>query len=102
MLCLLYATSVAGNTFCRKRLEMLGVQLGLLSAQPFSGIKGASKMLAHLFWHRVCSHAHLPLQLYVPGLQEMNAALQLLLAHDLPAEQCAKLDVERCRYAALR
>jgi hypothetical protein len=30
-------------------------------------------------------------------LQEMNAALQLLLAHDLPAVQCAKLDVERCR-----
>ncbi|WIA30634.1 hypothetical protein OEZ86_000712 [Tetradesmus obliquus] len=30
-------------------------------------------------------------------LQEMNAALRLLLAHDLPAEQCAKLDTERCR-----
>ncbi|KAF6259450.1 hypothetical protein COO60DRAFT_1010901 [Scenedesmus sp. NREL 46B-D3] len=30
-------------------------------------------------------------------LQEINATLQLLLAHDLPAMHCTKLDVERCR-----
>jgi hypothetical protein len=45
----------------------------------------------------ICHVSQLSLLFDCCWLQEMNAALQLLLAHNLPAVQCAKLDVERCR-----
>jgi hypothetical protein len=48
---------------------------------------------------RCAHHCHLTRASLHPcsGTQDMNASLQLLLAHDLPPEQRAKLDQERVR-----